>query len=268
MDNSEIRSAVQAGLSAGKANFIENGGAYAIVPDGAELSDLERFMPAPAYAKASVSARTVQALIDYTNRHRTPATSIFADVEAGSVEAVIDFVTAENAPAHKANRIRYSAPFSEEWKRWTSISGKPMNQEAFATFIEENREDVVTPDGATMLELAKTLDAKKKVTFKSGIRLENGSVTLDYTDDTTATGGISGKLPIPTEIELGVPVFYGGDRYKITAFFRYRINEGKLVMWIDLHRIKHIRDAAFSDIIAAVAEAVSDVPVYEAAIDG
>lgn len=254
-------------LASGTPQKVDGGGFYAIVPQGSHLTDLEAFLPTPVYAKASVAARTVQSLIDYTDRHKTPATSIFADVESGKVVSVIDYVGPGNEPAHKAQRITYEAPFSEEWKRWTGISGKQMGQEAFALFIEENRDDVVKPDGATMLELAKNLDAKKKVTFKSGIRLNDGSATLDYTDETVASGGgINGKLEIPTEIELGVPVFFGGDRYKVTAFFRYRITEGRLVMWVDLHRVKHIRDAAFGDIIAKVTEALEGVPVYQAAL--
>lgn len=244
-----------------------DGGLYAIVPNGGVFHDLEHLLPTPVYAKASVTARTVQSLVDYTAGHKTAATAVFADVESGRVQAVIDYIALDNAPAHKAQRCIYDAPFSEEWKRWNAISGKQQNQEAFALFIEENRDDVVTPDGATMLELAKTLDAKKKVTFKSGIRLDDGSVDLSFTDETTAAGaGIGGKLAIPTEIELGIPVFYGGDRYKITAFFRYRIIEGKLVMWVDLHRIKHIRDAAFGDIVNKVRGDLDGVPVYEASL--
>jgi uncharacterized protein YfdQ (DUF2303 family) len=246
---------------------VADGGLYAIIPAGASFHDLEHLLPTPVYAKAAVQARTVQSLIDYTAGHKTAATAIFADVESGKVQSVIDYVGLDNAPAHKAQRCVYDAPFSEEWKRWTAISGKQQNQEAFALFIEENRDDVVTPDGATMLELAKTLDAKKKVTFKSGLRLDDGSVDLAYSDETTAAGaGINGKIAIPTEIEIGIPVFFGGDRYKITAFFRYRIIEGKLVMWVDLHRIKHIRDAAFSDIINKIKADLDGVPVYEAAL--
>lgn len=243
---------------------VADGGFYAIVPE--KLRDLEAFLPAPVVARAAVGARTIKALIAYTEEHKTEGTTIFADVEAGKVEAVVDYLSGANAPTHKAHRCVYMAPFSEEWKRWTAISGKQMNQESFALFIEENRDDVVTPDGATMLELAKTLDAKKKVTFRSGIRLDNGDVSFDYSDDTIATGGVTGKIAIPTEIDLGIPVFYGTDPYKVTAFFRYRIAEGKLVMWIDLHRVKHIRDAAFNDIIELVRTSLPETPLYEAAL--
>lgn len=262
-----VPSAVVAGMLAAMPNVMaRGGGAFQVLPEGAKVEDLERFLLVPPYARGLVAARTTAALVAYVSRHRTDDTSFFADVESGTVRAVIDWLPKEPAGAHKLHHCVYAAPFSEEWKRWNAVNGKPLSQEVFAAFIEENRDDVVKPDGAEMLELAKTLDAKKKVTFKSGIRLDNGNVDLNFTDDTVATGGINGKIPIPTQIELGIPVFYGGDRYRVMAFFRYRIPDGKLALWVDLHRIKHVRDAAFNDIIASVRNGCPGVPLYEAAV--
>lgn len=264
---SEVAAAIDAGMIVGQVRQIEKGGALIPLPHTAVIHDLEKFLPVPAYAKAKVNARTVAALIAYVGRHGKAESAIFADVEAGRVQAVVDYLSAGNDPAHKAHVCEYAAPFSEEWKRWTGIDSKKMPQAEFARFIEENREDIVTPDGATMLELSKTLDAKRKVAFKSGMRLDNGDYDLEYKDETTATGGgIDGKIAIPSEIELGIPVFYGGDRYKIKALFRYRIEDGKLVMWIDLHRSKHIRDAAFADIIETVKAGCPETAIYEAAL--
>jgi uncharacterized protein YfdQ (DUF2303 family) len=262
-----VDAAVGAGLMAGEVRQIDGGGAFLALPAGAQIHGLEAFMPAPPYAKATVSAKTVASLIEYTNRHKTSDTAAFADADAGVIKVVIDYISAANDPAHKVHAASYAAPFSEEWKRWTSIDGKRTAQAEFAAFIEENREDIISPDGATVLELAKSLDAKRKVSFKSGVRLDNGDYDLEFKDETTASGGgVAGKIAIPSEIELGIPVFYGGDRYKIKALFRYRIEDGRLLMWVDLHRSKHVRDAAFADIIQAVRDGASGVPVFEASV--
>lgn len=266
MDNGDTRTAVDAGILIGEPKRVGDAGAFAVIPHDAKLVDLEQFLPVPGYAKSAVTARTVDSLVAYVNRHRTDNTSVFADVESGRIKAVVDYLSKANEPAHRAHSVTYSAPFSEEWATWTGIDGKKMAQADFARFIEENRDDIITPDGATVLEIARTLDARKKVSFKSGIRLEDGTVDLAYSEETThATGGITGKVSIPSEIIIGIPVFYGGDRYKITAFLRYRIEEGRLVMWVDLHRKKHIRDAAFSDIVDKVTEC-EGVPVYEGTV--
>lgn len=54
-----------------------------------------------------------------------------------------------------------------------------------------------------------------------------------------------GRILVPEVFALGVPVFEGGDRYRVEARLRYRIAEGgKLTMWYDLLRPhKIIEDA-------------------------
>lgn len=265
----DFQAIVDAGGLIGTPKNLDGGGSYAVIPIESRIEDLEKYLAAPAYVRVNVAARTTDALTAYVNRHKTDETSIFADVETGSVAAIVDYHSAGNDPAHGAHRAIYRAPFSEEWKVWTGADGKKMAQADFARFIEENRIDIVTPDGASVLEIARSLDAKRKVTFKSGVRLEDGTVDLSYSEETTASGGgIAGKVSIPTEFELGIPVFYGGPRYRMTAFFRYRIDDGRLNMWVDLHRPKHIRDAAFLEIIAAVKAGCEGVPIYEASIGG
>lgn len=258
---------VNAGTLIGEPKRLDDGGAYALVPEGATVRDLTEFLPSPAYARAAIKARTQQSLVDYVKRHKTDNTAIFADVSEGVVVGVIDYHSATNDPAHMVHRVNYVAPVSQEWKVWTDHDGKKLPQADFARFIEENRVDIVSPDGASILEIARSLDARKKVSFKSAVRLDDGTVDLAFSEETTnAGGGISGKVSIPTEIEIGIPVFYGGARYKMTAFFRYRIEDGRLIMWIDLHRRQQIRDHAFSEIVDGIRASCEGVPVYEAAI--
>lgn len=258
---------INAGVLIGAPKAVPNGGLYAALPEGATLVDLERYMPAPAYVKATVAAKTAEAVTTYVNRHKNDSSAIFADVDAGKIVAVIDYHSAKNAAAHATHRVVYGLPEAEEWKTWNGADGRKMTQADFARFIEENRIDIVTPDGATVLEIARTLDARKKVQFKSGVRLEDGTFDIAYSEETTAAGGgISGKLSIPSEIEIGVPVFYGGPRYKLTCFFRYRIEDGRLQMWIDLHRKKHVRDHAFSEVVESIGAACEGVPLFEASI--
>lgn len=263
----EGEAVVNAGVLIGAAKTLPDGGAYAVIPENARLENLIPYMLAPPYVRAEVKARTTDALIAYMNRHKTPASAMFADVDAGSVSGIVDYHSAKNDAAHASHRAVYMAPASEEWRVWTGADGKKTGQTEFARFIEENRVDIVVPDGAAVLEIARTLDARKKVSFKSGVRLEDGTYDLAYSEETTSVGGgIAGKVHIPSEIEIGIPVFYGGPRYRMTAFFRYRIEEGRLMMWVDLHRKKHVRDAAFAEIVTAVRSGCADVPVYEAAI--
>jgi uncharacterized protein YfdQ (DUF2303 family) len=179
---------------------------------------------------------------------------VFADVDKAHVAAVIDYHGEKNDADNGAHRAVYTAPFSEEWKRWNAFASSPHDQVKFARFIEENEVDVIDPAGAEILEIAKTLVARKDVQFKSGIRLDNGDNDLQYVETTDGRAGAGGKLEIPNDITLAIPVFYGGPLYKVKAFFRYRISEGKLSLQVELHRTKEIKDAAFTDIVKALRE--------------
>ena len=99
-----------------------------------------------------------------------------------------------------------------------------------------------------MLEIALTLEAKKKVNFVSGLRLTNGSNEFTYEEQVDGSAA-KGKLKIPEKISLGIPVFLNGDPYKVEANFRYRIGDGgKLQMWYELVRPHVIIDDAVANL--------------------
>lgn len=274
---SVIGPALAAGQAIAQPRSV-GGGFYALVPDGYTLRDLNDITaPLPKIAKANFDAYSPDALIDYVKRHGTAETAIFADIKGAKIVGVIDYHGAAmptdsdqnvNKPGRLVHRVVYSAPLSDQWRLWNSMTGQWHTQGDFARFVEENRVDVVTPDGATLLEIVKTLEATKGVQFRSGVRLDNQQVQINYQEQIDGKAGPDGKLTIPTEIEIGIPVFYNGDSYKITAFFRYKIDGARLSLKIDLHRTQEIFDTAFRDIIGIVRAAVSDVPLYEGALVG
>lgn len=85
-----------------------------------------------------------------------------------------------------------------------------MQQAEFAEFIERNLPDIVEPVGADMLEISRSLQAKKKVSFASGIRLANGQTELTYEEDIQGTAA-KGKLQIPEIFKIGIKVIEGGS---------------------------------------------------------
>ena len=87
-----------------------------------------------------------------------------------------------------------------------------------------------------MLEVSRTLEAKKKVNFASGIRLANGEVQFTYEEQIQGTAA-KGQIKVPETFVLGIPVFHGGPRYHVEARLRYRIADGgAMTMWYDLLR--------------------------------
>lgn len=140
----------------------------------------------------------------------------------------------------------YECPLSAEWKAWSKANKNLFEQAEFAQFIEDNLPDIVEPSGADMLEISRTLEAKKKINFASGIRLSNGQQELTYEEQVAGTAS-KGKLQIPEVFKIGIPVLEGGPRYSVQARLRYRIDGGALVMWFDLLRPhKIIEDAVLA----------------------
>lgn len=203
----------------------------------------------------------------YVNDHKvSDTTTLWADRDAGKIVAVInghssDEEVADGCAAGWADhRVTLSLRQTPAWKAWTQASGKMFSQVEFSEFLEDRAGDVVTPDHAVLLEVASSIEGAKGATYKSGVRLDNGEVQFRYEETVTAKAGQAGDLTIPSRIELGIAPFEGMDRYRITARFRYRINDGTLRLGIVLDRPEDSLRQAFSEVCTAV-ETETDLPV-------
>lgn len=239
--------AVQAmAVAAMGANVVESDAKpYVMVPDGYSLKDMEGTMSAPTRSRGTVHLRDVTAFIVTVNKFKNEAATIYRQVHPKpEFSAVFNDDTATQ-PGWGDHVAHYACPLSPEWQAWANASGKPMAQNDFALFIERNLPDIRTfedDEGASlvtateMLEVSRSLQAKKKVNFASGTRLDNGEIQFRYEEQIEGTVG-KGDLKVPELFLLGIPVFEGGTGYAVLARLRYRIGErGDLSMWFDLER--------------------------------
>lgn len=223
-----------AGASLGNTKEV-SGHPFSIVPDGAQVQDLESYLNAPLRKKGAVTLNDVGSFVAYVNAEKTEATRLYGLYkEPGFVAVFNDHGT--TGPAWKDYRAQYACPLSAEWRTWTGASGKQMTQADFAAFIENNLPDIAVPPAADMLEISRSLEAKKKVNFASGIRLSNGQNELTYEEQVSGTAA-KGKLTVPEEFTIGVQVLEGGTKYAVNARLRYRIADaGALTIWYELIR--------------------------------
>ncbi|QTP60897.1 DUF2303 family protein [Billgrantia antri] len=221
-----------------------------LVPEGYSLEDLERFHDQPRRTRQQVAIHNATDFGLYVNRFKDSETTIYADLEHTRFTAVLDHPGAGD-PAWGQHRATYACPHSRSWKTWTAADGKAMRQADFAKFIEDNLPDVQQPSGSDILTISRTLEAKKKVDFQSGVRLDNGEVQITFNEEIKGTAG-KGTIEIPETFELGIPVFEGGDHYALTARLRYRINDGQLVMWFDLLRPERLLEDAFANTLEQI----------------
>ncbi len=227
-----------------------------MVPAGAKYHeiDLSSYLPEPTRKRGTVHVHDAASLIAYAAGHATPATRLFADVYARTLVLVLNG-HADDAAGwgdHKAQLVLKHTP---EWSAWAALDGKLVAQTDFAEHIEDRLDDIQSPPGADLLELAQTFQAKTGVEFASAIVLESGQRQLTYKETIDARAGQAGQVVIPKEFELGLRPFEGGDAYKVVARLRYRINGGHLTIGYQLTRVEDVLRSAVNDVIEQVAEA-------------
>lgn len=232
-----------------------------LVPEGYEVAvtDLqeirERHAPWPYRKTGTTVVSNVESFLAYWSKHALPGSEI--TVGSGGLIGIIDAHDVDRAgwcQHHVDLRLRES----EEWKDWTSLSGKLLPQEAFVEFLEGHAGDVITPDAATMLEVAQSLEARSGVDFKSAYRGADGQRKFKYEETTSAKAGSKGELEIPERITLSLRVFHGADRVEVPARFRYRITGGGLALGYVIDRQADIRDAALTLVAGQVREGVGE----------
>jgi uncharacterized protein YfdQ (DUF2303 family) len=217
-----------------------------IVPPGArhEVVDLEKFQDRPRRTKGSVTTQTVDDFCKYVARHDDAATTtVWVDLNTHRVVAVLNDHGADGAEFGD-HRALLQLQQTEEWQHWTANDGRWLTQEAFAEHIEDGLQEIVTPEGAVMLELAQSIEGTKTAEFKQGHRLANGQVAVQYVEEVTASAGARGEIEIPERFELAVAPFLGEETYKVGARLRYRVRDGHLGLKYDLDRPHDVvRDA-------------------------
>jgi len=258
MEKSEIESAIEAGLLLGEIKQTQSGSEFTVLPSNARVHDLEGLLDNPRRRRGSVNLVDLDSLIRYVKLFADTRTRIFADISqqdgSASFTAVLNYH--EGGKDGNANwgdhRATYTATRTPEWLAWSGSNKKPMSQSTFASFVEDNIADIVEPSGAVMLEISRTLEAKRSVEFKSGVRLENGDHQIKFVSETTGRAGGNGELEIPATFALGIAPYIGGPAYKIQARLRYRITEGHLSLWYELVNPHKVIESATKEIVETI----------------
>lgn len=224
---------------------------FIVVPDGYHTESLENMLDIPTRKRGTVTLRDANSFVLLVDKHKTFNTTIFGRYDPPRFVAVFDDHGSE-VPGWKEHRAVFDCPLSVEWKTWVAKSGVSMTQADFAKFIEDNLPDIAQPPAADMLEISRTLEAKKKVNFASGVRLSNGQNQLTYEEEISGTAA-RGQIQVPEEFTIGIPVLESGVKYAVTARLRYRIQDGgKMSMWYELVRPHKILEDAVKEVWADI----------------
>ncbi len=270
--NSETQAIVDLASSIQPIEIISNGNVKRVaLPPGWKLQeeDDENLGPRPSRKTGIVWLDDQESFILYIKRHDIASlTTIYceADYKSSKIDfncVINDHGGNEDDQQWRDHRALYTPLFSEEWNRWIGSNKRLFTQLEMALFIEENLQDIAAaenyPTGQQLLEMATSFQANQDMRFKSAIRLQNGGVNMNFVqddDNQTLT-----QMKLFEKISIGIPVFWNGDAYQITARLRYRVKEGHLTFWYELIRHDKVLEDATKTMINNIKEATG-VPLY------
>lgn len=236
------------------------GSPYVLTPPGYVATSLEPMLFSPTRAQGNTKLGDADSFIRFVTENSDGTTRLYGRLDPPQFKAVFNDSSVVEGPGWCDHTATYDCPLSREWRLWNANNGaaKAMGQEAFAKFIEDNALDIrafpadpdkpgdeATPAATDMLSVALLFEAKKKVNFSSGIRLDNGQQQLTY-EETIEGSTRKGQLKMPQTFAIAIPVMEGAAPYRVDARLRYRIGDGgALVLWYELIRPhKSLEDAA------------------------
>jgi uncharacterized protein YfdQ (DUF2303 family) len=241
----------------------ENGMKSFIIPEGFRVELIKPIELKLSRITQSVILHDGASLIDYVNTFKGAGSRVFAEPSflaasrTAHISALVDYHVVDQ-PSHVTHTAVYHPRFSDQWMLWHKACAEPMDQAAFAEFIEENRADIREPLAAQLLDIVRTFKASRKVAFDSVVYQPNGDVSLGYEDKTVQTG-TSGTLP--EKLKLGIPVYFRGDLYEVPVWVRYRVGDGKVKFQLKMDRSDLIEAQAFDAVVASVATGTA-LPIH------
>lgn len=269
----EVESIITAARQQAEVKTLQNGGEIIVTPAGSVVHTLSK-SPHPPLPTRLITRRVFHdgdSFARYVGRYKQDGSQLIADIDNGRVVAVLDYpddtqaeFSAEAAPGAIPGRehvAEWPVRYSEAFGIWNAMSGKLHPQADFLRFLEENVGDVSQPDPARILELVKDFSAVKTDRFESSKRLQNGDAALVYITETNVKQG----LEVPQQLHMTMPIYHGEDEHKLTAWFRYRIANGQLMLGIEWHRIEPVKQAAFRAAVARTVEIAGIDPHFGAA---
>ncbi|RKG31466.1 DUF2303 family protein [Acinetobacter tianfuensis] len=235
---------------------------FVVVPGEGKVHTFPETLDRPLQLQQTVSLHTAKDFIGYVNRFADKNSVIFVNVLGGKIQAVLDYHEASPVEEYGSNakqrhclhKAIFNVEQTPEFKKIRDKSGESMSQSDFALFLEDVMPYINQPAAAELYEIVSTLSAKTSVDFKSGIRTDNGQVSITYNENIDANAGREGKLNIPEQIVFGIQVHRGGSHYALPARFRYRIKDGNLRMYYDLDQLEKAIEKSMEDTVTYIRE--------------
>jgi uncharacterized protein YfdQ (DUF2303 family) len=220
-----------------------------------EFFDFESMRNIPWYKQGIVPAQDIASFVRYFNDHATHTSRVYASLSPVRFTGVLnDHGKAE--PAWRDHRVVYTPDLSPEYKTWQGKNGHQFKGNVeWAEWLEDQVPDITQPSGAEMMEIALNFRVNDSVAFSNPTRLQNGRT--EFTFNRIVDGhaqGAAGKIAIPEEFAISIPVWAGLNQaqHSFQARLRYRLRDAGLLIWYQLVRPHKVLERAVADLVSVV----------------
>jgi len=240
---------------------------------------IEAYRQEPARRKGTANATTLKSFINLVNRHKDEGSVIFGNTTYPKMllRAVFNYHTVDHTPRHRDHCAVYEFPVTAELTAWIKGNNEPMEQAAFAQFLEDHAAELAAPYDAErseyellfkerfaspneLIDLSRHLEVFVGAKVKRGERLASGERTVEFTEEHHNAAGE--KVEIPGVFMVSVPAWIDGEPVRIPARLRYRIAGGTIKWFYSLYRWETaLRERIQSDLAEAGKE--TGLPVFE-----
>lgn len=203
---------------------------FVVVPEGYKKCDVtERaesaFLDEPRWKEGMETVIEPDSFIAYVNKHQiSDATEVFVHRAQATVMAHIDGHKPD-AAGFRLFSVVLKLQLTDDFKAWQKVFSAGVKQVALAELFEDRIHTIAEPSGADLLQATKKLNITRRVDFTNACDLENGSVQLQYTNDTGGAAGPKGEFEIPSELTLYLPIYEGTKPVELKVKIRYRLDE-------------------------------------------
>lgn len=219
---------------------------------------------------------TPNSFVNYVERLAVDETVVYARRATGTFMAVFDDhpavadVVALSAPDVYAGWRGHTATMRlqvhADWDAWVAGNGVMRSQRDFGELIDSMAHTIVSPDSATMLEVATTLTMKQSLDFDSRVRLDNGDVEFKFQQESNMRAGRTSSVEIPSTFAFAAPVWVGTEPVEVQARLRVRASGDGVVMGYKLLRLDDVQERAFADVVSGIDLTLDTVPVFHGSV--
>lgn len=187
-------------------------------------------------------------------KHAGRATVIFNDTPEGAAPSVAEV-------GCRDWRAVFDMRHSKTLMEWLEFAnGEARSPMDCGLFLDQHLGDVVEPNGSDVLKLVTQMTGSRKVEWKSGVNVADGTIQLKYVEEDAGAG----QLNIPRRIIIGIPVFEGLKvATHLEVSFRYTMRDGSLKMFFEVVKFEDAHRRAVQIVCDQIKGAL-DIPVYQA----